>query len=100
MSYSTDKYDIIKVCPYQEDIFTNPDFNTEVFSGRYLDPDDICLDIQAMGELNDSNGDLLEFYGKDSEMTEYSSPSGNNLFCKRNIVILIMAVIVLIIATY
>jgi len=53
---------IKKICPYQNDLFSNSLGFSGIHSEKYLDSDDICNDLLYLNEYRDSDGNILEYY--------------------------------------
>jgi len=58
---------IKKICPFQAYNIYNDSDHSELYSKRYLDSDNLCSDLQYLGEYRDSNGDKIEYFNGANE---------------------------------
>lgn len=58
---------IKKVCPYQMYNIYNDNDHSGLYSEEYLDSDNLCSDLQYLREYRDSDGNDVEYFGKNEE---------------------------------
>jgi hypothetical protein len=65
--------EIKKPCPYQSYNIYNDSEYSGLYSTRFIDPDNLCTDLQYLRELRNSNGYEVEYFAKPDDSSGYNT---------------------------